>query len=190
MWKTPFICLKLGVFQTSYTCNLSTERKLFVCTVWLERVSRRTKLHNNFSKMMWSSTSIGMWYRCLGVPFCFLFVFLFIIVPYMCLSLLSGSSYQSYLDDLSHHPILKWRYLCFHSVSIKSADFSRLLNWLCQNNCDLVITINNFLQALGSNRNNETIFKITMVESEGEIAKCSIMSYVLIDIYPTPRSSS
>lgn len=108
----------------------------------------------------------------------------------MCLSLLSGYSYQSYLDEFP--TVQRWseEVLCFHSASIKSADFSRLLNWLCQNNCDLVVTINDFLQALGSNRNNETIFKITIVESEGEMAKHSIMSYVLIHISPTPRSSS
>lgn len=73
------------------------------------------------------------------------------------LSLLTAHSYQTYLDGLSHPAGTEIGYPC--SSKIKSEkNVQWFLSWLCQNNCDLVNTCNNFLQALHCNAKGEIMF--------------------------------
>lgn len=103
---------------------ISTENTFhFVCEVWHEEVSRRTKLQNNASKMMWSFISMEVWYRWLGVILCFSYFLLFIASTVHMLVI----SHKLFMPNLfrwsfPHIQYYEMRYVYFYSVKIKSAE--------------------------------------------------------------------
>lgn len=82
----------------------------------------------------------------------------FWLLLHIYLPWLTSYSHQTYLDGLFYASNTEMRYLCYYYIKRKQQNVKWLLNWLCQNNGNLVNTSNNFPQALRTNANNDIIF--------------------------------
>lgn len=82
----------------------------------------------------------------------------FWLLLHIYLPLLTGYSYQTYLDGLFYTSNTEMRYLYYYCIKRKQRNIKWLLSWLRRNNSVLVNTSNNFLQALHTIANNEIIF--------------------------------